>query len=157
MSRALERPMAWGLRLYLLGSLIAVELLMSFSFLGYLHIAPISITFAYLPILAAGCLLGPLESTILGMVFGLASMWKASASYVMAGDKVFSPLWSGSPLESVLLSVGVRMLFGLVIGLLYLGARPSIPCWCTAPWGFCFPSRDTGPWTPSGASGAGAI
>ena len=96
---------------------------MSFSFLGYLHIAPISITFAYLPILAAGCLLGPLESTILGMVFGLASMWKASASYVMAGDKVFSPLWSGSPLESVLLSVGVRMLFGLVIGLLYLGAR----------------------------------
>ncbi len=108
---------------YLLGTLVAVELLMSFSFLGYIHVEPISITLAYIPVLLTGALMGPLESTFLGAVFGLASMWKASASYVMALDQLFSPTMSGHPLESVLLSVGSRMLFGLLIGLLYMAAR----------------------------------
>lgn len=38
---------------YLLLGLIAIELLMSFSFLGYLHVQPISITFAFIPVLLA--------------------------------------------------------------------------------------------------------
>lgn len=108
---------------YLLGTLVAVELLMSFSFLGYLHIAPISITFAYIPVLLAGVLMGPVESTLLGAVFGTASMWKASAGYVLPADQLFSPFASGRPLESFLLSVGTRTLFGLLVGLLYLAAR----------------------------------
>ena len=71
---------------YLLAVLIAVELLMSFSFLGYIHIEPISITSAYVPVLLAGALLGPAEAAAVGAVFGLASMWKAAAGYVMAAD-----------------------------------------------------------------------
>ena len=107
---------------YLLWGLIALELFMSFSFLGYIHIEPISMTFVYIPVLAAGCLLGPWEAALLGAVFGLASMWKASAFYVGAGDAIFSPLASGKPLQSVLLSVGARALFGLAAGLLYRAA-----------------------------------
>lgn len=76
---------------YLLIALIAVELFMSFSFLGYIHIEPISLTFVYIPVLVAGCIMGPKESALVGAVFGLASMWKASAFYVGAGDGVFSP------------------------------------------------------------------
>ena len=45
-----------GTKAYLLWALIAAELLMSFSFFGYLHIEPISITIAYVPVLLAGCL-----------------------------------------------------------------------------------------------------
>ena len=105
-------------RLYLFGTLLAVELLMSFSFLGYVHVEPISVTFAYIPVLLAGALLGPAESTALGMVFGLASMWKAGAGYVSSFDRLFSPL-SGYPFGSIMLSVGARTMFGLVIGLLY--------------------------------------
>lgn len=110
---------------YLLWGLIAVELFMSFSFLGYIHIEPISITFVYIPVLVAGCVLGPRESSIVGAVFGLASMWKASAFYVGVGDAVFSPVMSGHPLESILLSVGTRTIFGLIVGLLYRTARRS--------------------------------
>lgn len=84
---------------YMLWALIALELFMSFSFLGYIHIDPISITFVYIPVLAAGCLMGPKESTLVGAIFGLASMWKASAFYVGAGDMIFSPIQSGRPLE----------------------------------------------------------
>ena len=110
-------------------ALMAVELLMSFSFFGYFHVEPISVTTAYVPVLLAGALAGPLEAAAVGAVFGLASMWKASASYVMAADHLFSPLFSGSPLGSLVLSVGSRMLFGLAVGLLYLGARKLRPAW----------------------------
>ena len=104
---------------YLLWGLIAVELFMSFSFLGYIHIEPISLTFVYIPVLVAGCILGPKEASLVGAVFGLASMWKASAFYVGAGDAVFSPAMSGKPIQSILLSVGSRTLFGFIAGVLY--------------------------------------
>ena len=45
---------------YVFAVLITLELLMSFSFLGYFHVEPISVTTAYLPVLLAGALLGPL-------------------------------------------------------------------------------------------------
>ena len=66
---------------YIFIGLAAIELLMSFTFLGYIHIPPISVTIAYLPILVAGCLFGPVESVIMGFIFGIASMYKASATY----------------------------------------------------------------------------
>ncbi len=113
------------MRRYLLEALIALELLMSFSFLGYFHIEPISVTIAYVPVLVAGAVGGVPEAMAVGAVFGLASMWKASASYVMDTDKLFSPLSSGSPLGSLALSVGARVLFGLAVGLLYAAARRS--------------------------------
>lgn len=110
---------------YFFGFLIALELFMSFSFLGYIHIEPISMTLSYIPVLIAGCVLGPKESTITGTVFGLASMWKASALYVGRGDAIFSPVMSGRLLESILMSVGARALFGLLTGLLYKLAKKS--------------------------------
>ena len=80
---------------YILCILIAAELFMSFSFLGYIHIEPISMTFVYIPVLVAGCVLGPKEGTLVGTIFGLASMWKASAFYIGDGDTIFSPVRSG--------------------------------------------------------------
>ena len=58
-------------------------------------------------------------------LFGIASMWKASAFYVAAGDAIFSPVMSEKPFASILLSVGSRALFGLIIGLLYRVAKNS--------------------------------
>ena len=103
--------------------LVSVEFMMSFTFLGYVHIEPISITFAYLPILFAGCFLGVGQAVFMGLCFGLASMFKASSYYVMPSDQIFSPFFSGAPLEGLLLSLGARMLFGCLVGLLFLGAK----------------------------------
>jgi len=105
---------------YIFIGLAAIELLMSFTFLGYIHIPPISVTIAYLPILVAGCLFGPVESVIMGFIFGIASMYKASATHVMPADAVFSPFLSGFPPYSMLLSVGTRALFGFVAGMAFL-------------------------------------
>ncbi len=96
---------------YLWSALVAIELLMSFSAFGYVHIPPLSVTIAYVPVLVAGALMGPLEAMTVGAVFGAASMWKATATYVLPFDQLFSPFFSGYPVQSVLLSVGSRMLF----------------------------------------------
>ena len=110
---------------YIFAMLIALEFLMSFTFLGYIHLPPISITTAYIPILVAACILGVPQAAVVGTVFGLCSMYKASATYVMASDMVFSPFLSGAPVKSLLLSVGTRTLFGLLIGLLFSWAKKT--------------------------------
>lgn len=108
---------------YVFLMLLAVEMILSFTFLGYIHIPPISATTAFIPIVAAACLFGPGEAAVAGLFFGLGSMFKASALYVMPDDKLFSPFQSGFPLRSLLLSVGARVLFGLLIGWLYRLAK----------------------------------
>lgn len=108
---------------YVFFVLLALEILMSFTFLGYIHIPPVSITYAFIPILIAGILLGPLAATGIGAVFGFCSAYKASAYYVMAGDVIFSPVMSGAPVASLLLSVGSRTLFGLLVGLMFYWAK----------------------------------
>lgn len=110
---------------YCFNILIALELLMSFTFLGYIHIPPISLTIAYLPVLVAGCLFGPVQSVVVAFIFGTASMYKASASYVMPADAVFSPFLSGAPVASLLLSVGTRLLFGFLVGIAFYFVKKS--------------------------------
>ena len=106
-----------------LGILIALELIMSSTFLGYIHVPPISVTTAYIPVVVIGCLFGTTQSAFAGLIFGFGSMYKASALYVMANDRLFSPFQSGAPLESLILSVGTRLLFGVLTGLLFAWSR----------------------------------
>lgn len=108
---------------YVFLALVAIELLMSFTFLGYLHVAPISITFAFIPVVIAARFLGTWQATAIGAVFGLSSMFKASAYYVLPLDRIFSPVDSPAPIASILLSVGTRMLFGLLMGLIFHAFR----------------------------------
>ena len=131
----MEKRRAWQriprFKTYQFVGLAAVEFLMSFTFLGYIHVEPISITVAYLPILLAGCFLGVWQAAAMGLFFGLASMYKASAYYVMPTDMIFSPFLSGFPLGSLLLSIGTRALFGWLVGVLFqLGRRTRHPRAC---------------------------
>ncbi len=105
-------------RRYLFCALVLLELLMSSSFLGYIHVPPISITIAYLPVLIAAISLGIPQALALGVIFGLSSAYKASVYYISAGDMAFSPILSLSPLNSIILAVGSRAVFAVIIGIL---------------------------------------
>lgn len=102
-----------------LGILLAVEVILSFTFLGEIRIPPISETTAYIPVVVAACLFGPGESVAAGLLFGLISIYKASAGYAMPADMIFSPFQSDDPIGSILLSVGTSVLFGFLIGFLF--------------------------------------
>ena len=105
-------------RRYLFCALVLFELLMSSSFLGYIHVPPISITIAYLPVLIAAISLGIPQALALGVIFGLSSAYKASVYYISAGDMAFSPILSLNPLSSMILAVGSRAVFAVIIGIL---------------------------------------
>lgn len=113
---------------YTLLILISIELIMSFTFFGYISIPPISVTFAYIPILVAAYVLGTVQSTILGAVFGLASMYKSYAYYNQPADKLFSPFLSGNYIGSIMISVGARVIFGLFIGLIFAQCKKQKRC-----------------------------
>lgn len=108
---------------YLFLFLIGIELLMSFSFLGFIHIEPISVTIAYFPIIISGVLLKMPQTLIISLIFGLATLFKATPNYVMPSDAIFSPFSSSAPFNSIILSLAARLLFGAVIAFLFALAK----------------------------------
>lgn len=108
---------------YLFLFLIGTELLMSFSFLGFIHIPPISLTIAYFPIILSGILLKIPQTLAISLFFGLASLFKATPQYVMPSDTIFSPFSSNAPFSSIFLSLITRLLFGAIIAFLFSYAK----------------------------------
>ena len=95
---------------------IALEIILAFSAFGFIIIPPISVSFLPIPVIMGAYLLGPFAGATLGCVFGLTSMWKASTSAIEYADIVFSPFLSGKPVESLILSLATRIIFGYVSG-----------------------------------------
>ena len=97
----------------------AVELVLAFSWLGFINFEFISLTTLHIPVLLAALFLGKWAGAFVGGVFGLLSMWKASNIVFSAADLVFSPTQSGDPLGSLVTALGTRVLFGFLAGWLY--------------------------------------
>ena len=102
-------------RLTKLALLIAIELVMRAIGLGAVPVGPLNMSFLTLPIAMGAILCGPLEGMIMGGIFGILSLTDAiSGRSVMTGA-----FFSISPLHTVILCVGMRMLMGLCCGLVF--------------------------------------
>ena len=109
----------WRMQLHYICILIALEIVLAFSWLGFIHVQPLSLTTLHIPVLLAALFLGKWPGALLGGVFGLLSMWKASDFGVSSTDMFFSPFLSGDPVGSLVTALGVRMLFGFLAGCVY--------------------------------------
>ena len=107
------------LYLYKFSVMVAIELLLAFSPLGYIEMKPFTVTLMHIPVIAGAFFLGPFEGMVLGGIFGLTSMWKVSILGVAYTDYIFSPFISGTPVSSTILSMGTRMAFGFLSGILF--------------------------------------
>ncbi|MEG1781761.1 MAG: ECF transporter S component [Oscillospiraceae bacterium] len=114
------------LKLTQMSLLLALELILSFTPLGFILIPPVAITLLHIPVIIAAILLGPACGAILGGVFGLISIFKATTAATSPVDMAFSPFVSGKPLASLLMALGTRILFGLIAGLLFMALRKVI-------------------------------
>ncbi|MBO2517379.1 MAG: hypothetical protein CW338_08930 [Clostridiales bacterium] len=116
---------AYGVRLSLRNRLrisvllLCLEVVLAFSYVGFIQVPPISITTLSIPVIMAAMLFGPADGIAVSLVFAFASMWKASLTSVEEGDIIFSPALSGKPLESVIMALVTRVLFALIAGLLF--------------------------------------
>lgn len=102
-----------------LALLIGIELAMRAIGLGAVPVGPLNMSFLTLPIAIGAIVVGPVAGMILGGVFGILSLTDAiSGRSVMTGT-----FFSVSPVHTVILCVGMRMLMGYCCGLVYKAAR----------------------------------
>lgn len=105
--------------LCLLALFIAIQLVMYLLGLGMVPIGPLKMSFLTVPVAVGAMLLGPLDGLVLGVAFGLCSLWDAiSGSSLMTGT-----FFGISPLHTVILCVGMRALMGLLTGLIFQGLK----------------------------------
>lgn len=99
-----------------LALLTAFEIVLAFTGLGY--IIPYA-TLMYIPVILSAYFYGIFAGGFLGFIFGLTSIWKASVTGVNEFDALFSPFTSGFVWESLILSTGTRVFFGIFAGLVF--------------------------------------
>jgi len=99
-------------RLTKLALLLAIELAMRAIGLDSIMIGPLKMSFLTLPIAVAAMLCGPLESMALGAVFGILSLTDA----ITGRSPMTGTFFALSPVHTVILCVGMRMLMGLCCG-----------------------------------------
>ena len=100
-------------KMAVIGVLSAISIMMSIlPFIGYIPIGPIKATIMNVPVIIGAIMEGPVVGAIIGLIFGLTSLWNAITQPVL-----LSPLFM-NPLVSVL----PRVLIGVVAYYVYQGA-----------------------------------
>lgn len=97
---------------------IAIEMMLVFiPFLGYIPIGPLRATTLHIPVIIAGVILGKKGGSIIGLIFGLSSLFYNTVSPTVTSF-VFSPFISGSILSAVV-AIVPRVLIGFVSGIIF--------------------------------------
>ncbi|MBQ3850227.1 MAG: ECF transporter S component [Clostridia bacterium] len=125
-----------------LGLFIGIILLMELAGLTKIPIGPgLNMTFSMIPIAVGAMLLGPLAGTILGGVYGLTSLYNAMTG---TGGMTFM-LFGISPILTILLCVGTRILVGAVTGWIFKGLKKldRHNIWCYFAGGLAAPLLNT--------------
>lgn len=104
--------------LVLYAMFIAIEMLLVFiPFLGYIPIGPLRATTLHIPVIIAGITLGKKGGSLIGLVFGLSSLFYNTVSPTITSF-VFSPFISGNILSAVI-AIVPRVLIGYIAGIIF--------------------------------------
>lgn len=106
------------IRMVQLAILLALEAIMAFTPIGMIITPLFAVTLMHIPVIIGAILLGPLCGGVLGGVFGVLSLLRATLGGG-PGDVLFNPVASGNPLGSLILAILPRIIIGVVAALLY--------------------------------------
>lgn len=111
-------------RMALLAIFITIELVLAFTpFLGFIPLGFINATTLHIPVIIAALMLGPKEGAIVGFVFGLTSVIKATLEPNLSSF-IFSPFITVGEttgnLWSLVIAIVPRICIGLATGYSYL-------------------------------------
>ncbi len=87
-----------------IGLLSSISILLGITRLGFIQINVVGATIMHLPVIAAGILEGPLVGAIVGLIFGVFSMYQALSAPSIVATAFLNPLVSVVP----------RILIGIV-------------------------------------------
>ncbi len=104
----------------------AIVILLANTPLGMIQLPIIKATTVHIPVIIGAILFGPLAGSILGGIFGICSLVSNTTAPTLLSF-AFSPFLSttGIPgaLKAVWISVGCRILIGLITGWLWIGLK----------------------------------
>lgn len=103
--------------------LSAIMVVMAFTPLGYIPLPFMNATTMHLPVIIGACLLGPKVGGILGGLFGITSVVKATIQPAITSF-VFTPFYSLNPqfhgsAASLIVAIVPRILIGVFAGLVF--------------------------------------
>lgn len=98
-----------------LALLVAIELVMKAVGLGSVPVGPLYMSFLTLPIAVGAITMGPAAGAVLGGVFGAVSFYDA----VTGASAMTGALFQVSPVNTFILCVGMRVLMGVCVGLIF--------------------------------------
>ena len=107
-------------RLTAAGMLIALEVILAFTPLGYLKIGLLSITFMTIPVIIGSITSGATVATILGLTFGITSFVQCFGT-----DAFGTTLFQISPVYTFITCVGARTLMGFLCGVIFKGLKKT--------------------------------
>ena len=107
----------------ILGLMIAILILMSYTPLGYLNIGPLAITFNMIPLAIAAVACGSVGGLIVGAVFGLTSFGQCIG--IGGVSAMGATLFSISPVLAFIQCFIPRLLDGLLLGYIFKGVRKA--------------------------------
>ena len=106
-----------------LALLTAIEVILTFTPLGFIMIPPVSITVLHIPVIVGAILTGKKGGAVLGGVFGICSVIKATTAAASPVDMAFSPFLAssvgGNAIASLIMAVGMRILLGFLCGVIF--------------------------------------
>lgn len=103
--------------------IIAIEVILAFTNLGFIMVPPVSITIMHIPVIVGSILMGPVYGGVFGACFGIISLIKASMAGASPVDMLFSPMLSGAPIQSIIMCIVPRIILGILPALLYNALR----------------------------------
>ena len=105
-----------------LAMMAAIVILLANTPLGLIHLPIIKATTVHIPVILGAILLGPTAGCVLGGVFGVCSLISNTIAPTMTSF-AFSPFYADGAvgaLKALWISVGCRILIGLVSGWLWI-------------------------------------
>ena len=113
-------------KLTLAAFFVAIEILMAVTPIGFIPVGAINITTMHLPVILAGIILGPAYGMLMGFVFGLTSMLKATFAPNITSF-CFSPFITVGGVHgnfaSLFIAFVPRMTLGVLSFYIYLAMR----------------------------------
>lgn len=106
----------------------AIILVLAFTpFVGYIPIGPVKATTVHIPVIIGSIVLGWKRGAVLGFIFGLTSFLGASFISPTIMSFMFSPLYPGGNIFSLVICFVPRILIGINAYLVYKIVRKIIP------------------------------